>query len=43
MKKKNNVGVIITENCLVYELSELKDIKNKVKLQCLLCISTFFI
>ena len=24
MKKKNNVGVIITENCLIYELSELK-------------------
>ena len=32
MKKKNNVGVIITENCLVYELSALKDIKNKVEL-----------
>ena len=42
MKKKNNVGVIITENCLVYELSALKDIKKEVKLQCLLCISTFF-
>ena len=32
MKKKNNVGVIITENCLVYELSVLKDIKKEVKL-----------
>jgi len=32
MKEKNYIGVIITGNCLVYELSTLKDIKNKMKL-----------